>query len=367
MRYTWMLIFSVLPLLALVYVCWHIWALLPWGRAWKALVMLVPLIALGAMLASFTRTIDKMPLDIASVVYEVGNSLIFVLLYLVIIFVLLDVGRLVGIIRAEWLHHNGIVASILTIFMIAVFGYGNLHYRHKYRQAIDMKTSKTIKRGTKVVLLSDLHLGYHNRRKELHRWVDMINAEHADVILIAGDLIDLSVKPLVEERDWEELRRINAPIYVCLGNHEYISGVRDAIAFYRQAGITLLKDRVASVAGLTVIGRDDRSNTHRKPLQTLMNESSKSALLSQPIILLDHQPYHLEEAENAGVDFQFSGHTHHGQVWPISWITDALYEDAFGATTKGKTQYYVSSGMGIWGGKFRIGTRSEYVVLTINE
>ncbi len=361
----WMLAFSVLPLLALVYVCWHVWMLLPFGKVWKMLVMLLPLIALGAMVASLTRTIDKMPLDIASVVYEVGNSLIFVLLYLVMIFVLLDIGRWIGIVRAEWLHHNGIVASIITIFMIAVFGYGNLHYHHKYRQAIDIKTPKALKQDRKIVLLSDLHLGYHNRRKELHRWVDMINAEHADAVLIAGDLIDLSVKPLVEERDWEELRRIDAPVYACLGNHEYISGVRDALAFYHQAGITLLKDSVASVAGLTIIGRDDRSNTHRKSLRAIMKESCDTTLLSQPIILLDHQPYHLEEAENEVVDFQFSGHTHHGQVWPISWITDALYEDAFGATSKGKTQYYVSSGMGIWGGKFRIGTRSEYIVLTI--
>lgn len=49
----------------------------------------------------------------------------------------------------------------------------------------------------------------------------------------------------------------------------------------------------------------------------------------------------------------------------ISWVTDALYEVAYGSLRKGKTQYYVSSGMGIWGGKFRIGTQSEYVVLSI--
>ena len=44
---------------------------------------------------------------------------------------------------------------------------------------------------------------------------------------------------------------------------------------------------------------------------------------------------------------------------------DLIYEDAFGPLQKGNTQYYVSSGMGIWGGKFRIGTRSEYVVADI--
>lgn len=49
------------------------------------------------------------------------------------------------------------------------------------------------------------------------------------------------------------------------------------------------------------------------------------------LVLLDHQPYHLEEAEQNGIDFQFSGHTHHGQVWPVSWVTDALYEKAYGS------------------------------------
>ena len=46
----------------------------------------------------------------------------------------------------------------------------------------------------------------------------------------------------------------------------------------------------------------------------------------------------------------------------VEYITDAVYEDAFGPLQKGKTQYYVSSGLGIWGAKFRVGTRSEYVV-----
>lgn len=82
--------------------------------------------------------------------------------------------------------------------------------------------------------------------------------------------------------------------------------------------------------------------------------------------LLDHQPYHLEEAERAGIDFQFSGHTHDGQVWPISWLTRTMYEKSFGYTRRGSTEYYVSSGMGIWGPKFRIGTRSEYVVATLS-
>ena len=82
-------------------------------------------------------------------------------------------------------------------------------------------------------------------------------------------------------------------------------------------------------------------------------------------ILLEHQPFHLEQAERQQIDFQFSGHTHYGQVWPISWVTDAMYECAYGQHQRGETHYYVSSGLGIWGGKYRIGTRSEYVVVTV--
>jgi predicted MPP superfamily phosphohydrolase len=82
-------------------------------------------------------------------------------------------------------------------------------------------------------------------------------------------------------------------------------------------------------------------------------------------IILDHQPYNLERSEQAGADFQLSGHTHRGQVWPISWITDAIYECSWGSHQRGNTRFYVSSGIGIWGGKYRIGTQSEYVVATI--
>jgi predicted MPP superfamily phosphohydrolase len=189
----------------------------------------------------------------------------------------------------------------------------------------------------------------------------MINQEHPDAILIAGDIIDGSMRPLTEERMAEELHRLQAPVYACLGNHEFYAGETDAIRFYQEAGIRLLQDTCAVVGDLCIIGRDDRTNLRRKSVKDLAADVSHDKYT----ILLDHQPYHLEKAEQAVLDFQFSGHTHHGQVWPISWITESIYECAFGAHQRGRTNYYVSSGLGIWGGKFRIGTRSEYVVLTL--
>jgi predicted MPP superfamily phosphohydrolase len=246
--------------------------------------------------------------------------------------------------------------------MTVIFTYGYFHYKHKYREDIRLTTEKSMAKPIKLVMMSDLHLGYHNRREELRRWVDMMNEEHADAILIAGDIIDMSIRPLKEEKMYEEFKRLNAPVYACLGNHEYYSGEPDAQKFYEQAGIHLLRDSCAVVGDLCVIGRDDRTNQHRKTLADIMKQADRSKFT----ILLDHQPYHLEQAERQKIDFQFSGHTHHGQVWPISWITENIYECAFGAHQRGNTRYYVSSGIGIWGGKFRIGTRSEYIVATIS-
>ena len=385
MKVMWMIIFFVLPIVGLSYVLWHIWQMLPWSNPWRWTAVGIALACFLTMFLGFSGAIERMPLDVASVVYEIGNSAIFVLLYLVMIFLVLDLGRAVHLIPKAWLFGNGYTSLGVFAVMLAIFGYGNAYYYNKVRQPLEIKTDKVIsleedspksfgKATTKIVLLSDLHLGYHNRRSEFKKWVDLINAEHPDLILIGGDIIDSSVRPLLEENVTEEFHCLKAPVYACLGNHEYYSGEPKAQQFYRDAGIHLLRDSVAKIGNIAIIGRDDRSNPHRKSIAEIIGQAERNRSLTvvsdkkkrkEFTILLDHQPYHLEEAEQNGIDFQFSGHTHHGQVWPISWITDAIYEDAFGPLRKGDTQYYVSSGMGIWGGKFRIGTRSEYVVLTL--
>ena len=280
-------------------------------------------------------------------------------LYLLIAFILADIGRLVRLIPKDWLNSNWYtLAGLLGVIAIALI-LGGIHYKHKFREELTIKTDKPLEKPLTVVLASDLHLGYSNRRPELARWIDLINAEDPDLMLFGGDIVDIQLRPLLEGDFASEFARIKAPMYTVLGNHEYISQEEEAEKFLSAAGITLLRDSVARVGDVTIIGRDDRSNPGRKPLSELADS------LEGFTILLDHQPFHLEEAEDAGIDFQFSGHTHRGQVWPLSWVTDAMYEKSWGHHTRGNTRYYVSSGLGIWGPKIRIGTRSEYLVLHI--
>lgn len=341
------------------YVSWHVWRVLPFSTPVKVAVVVLMLLALVCMVMQFMS--DSVPLPLATAMYEIGNSWLVIAFYLLMAFLVLDIGRLVHLVPAGWLHGNAVTSAVMTGLMLVTFIGGNIHYNNKQRQEITLTTSKPLDRSLKIVMLSDIHAGFHNRRAEVARWVDMINAEKADLIIIAGDLIDGNVRPIKAQGTADELKRLNAPAIACLGNHEYITGIDKALDLLDETGITILRDDTVSIGDVTIIGRDDRSNRRRKQVADLMQGVNRDNYL----ILLDHQPYHLDEAEQNGVDLQLSGHTHRGQVWPLNWVTKKLYECDYGQYRRGNTDYYISSGMGIWGGKFRIGTDSEYAVITV--
>jgi len=357
----WMLAFTLLPLLGCVYVLWHIWHILPFAACWRWTVTGVLALCAISFFLSFALDIDNMPFWLATLLYETGTAALFILIYLVMTFLVLDIGRLVRLVPKTFLFDSAAGSATVFVLIAGIFIYGYFKFLHKERVPLELTTEKTlsvVNKELKIVMISDLHLGYTIRLDEFKGWIDKLNAENADLILIGGDIIDRSLRAVNDQEMAQEFHRLNAPVYACLGNHEYLSGVDGSVEFYKAAGIHLLRDETATVKGINIIGRDDRSNMRRKPLAQLTEQLD----MSRYTILLDHQPYSLEKAEQAGIDFQLSGHTHYGQVWPISWIEDAIYEDAFGPLTKGNTQYYVTSGIGLWGGKFRIGTRSEYVV-----
>lgn len=358
----WFFVFTLLPLLGCIYVGWHIWRILPLATVYKIIIITLLLGCFSMLFVNFSLGLERFSLPVARVIYAIGTSSIFILLYLFMLFLALDIGHLLRLVPTSFLRNSAVGSWLVLAIIVVLFVYGNINYHHKVRQPLHLTTTKELAKPVKMVLISDLHLGYHNTRADFVKWVDMICAENPDLVLIAGDIIDNNHKPVMEENMAEVFRKIHVPIYACLGNHDYYAGEPQSEQFIRESGIHLLKDKSVTLPqGITIIGRDDRTNMRRANMKTLTSKAD----LSKFTILLDHQPYHLEEAQECGIDFQFSGHTHYGQVWPISWIEDRLYEDAFGPLQKGDTHYYVSSGIGIWGGKFRIGTHSEYVVLTV--
>ena len=344
-----------------MYASRRVWQLLPLPLALRIAVVSVMALAFVTFFVVMTSLTDKLPMAVSTFLYETGTSWLIILLYLVMLFLALDLGSLAHVVPKSFLHHSVAGSLAIVASMTLLFTYAYLHYDDKRRVELTADTGKTLSKPMKLVVVSDIHLGYHNRRSDLHRWLELIRRERPDALLIAGDLVDRSIRPVRDDRMAAEFRQLPFPVYAVYGNHDYYTGTGTVKQFCQQAGIHLLQDSVTYVQDLAIVGRDDRTNRRRRSLGDLMTDINRSKY----IIELDHQPYHLEEAQRNGVDFEFAGHTHYGQVWPLNLITRSLYEDAFGPLRKGNTRYYVSSGMGIWGAKFRIGTQSEYLVLNL--
>jgi predicted MPP superfamily phosphohydrolase len=114
------------------------------------------------------------------------------------------------------------------------------------------------------------------------------------------------------------------------------------------------------------VGREDRSIgqfANQKRIE--LSEITKNINKNFPAILLDHQPFQLNLTRENGIDLQLSGHTHHGQLWPLNYITSMIYEISWGYEKIDETHYYVSSGFAGWGPPVRTGSRTEIVNLKI--
>lgn len=291
--------------------------------------------------------------------YQISTGWLVALLYLTLLLALGHLPRLVGV----HVPHLFLICAGLTALIL---GYGYWHYRHPGIRTLQVDIAKKAegRKTLRAVAVSDVHLGYGNNRRVLEKYVKMINDARPDVVLIAGDLIDMSVTPLWRERMQDALKQLQAPlgIYMVPGNHEFISDIRESEAFIRKTPICLLRDSIATLpGGIQIVGRDDRSNRHRLKPASLIAQADPT----RPILVLDHQPYdqELEQTAAAGADFELCGHTHDGQVWPMNLVTDAVYRQPYGYGRWGKMQAYVSSGLGLWGPPFRIGTQSEMVII----
>ncbi len=222
----------------------------------------------------------------------------------------------------------------------------------------------------KIMQVSDVHFGNVIGTTEILKMLEIVQKEQPDMLLFTGDFIDEGLTPAMVNAVKPFFDRLHVPYgkIAVLGNHEYINNLAHTVPVFKQLGITLLQDSVLVIPETCIVaGRDDYSSqsfggTKRKPTATLLADADKSL----PIILLDHQPHNLNESVTNGIDLHLSGHTHHGQLFPLNLLTSSLFELSWGYRQKGKTHFYVSSGFGTWGPRIRIGNRAEVVLITMS-
>ena len=346
------------------YTGWHTWTMLPLPRLWKCAIIAIYVILFLLLPVSLLAE-SHLPMTVCAVLDKVSTAWLIILLYLIIAFILVDIARLCAPAIRPLFAANWKGVALIAVAVTGILVYGNINYHHKVRVPLNINIDKPLSRTYRIVFISDLHLGYTIGAKELAQWVELINVEHPDIILIGGDIVDHSSRPVAGDDFASQLRHLDAPmgVYCCLGNHDYYAHTDKSVNFMERSHIKpLIDESVLIDNAFYVVGRDDATNRRRNTLADLTASIGKK----HPVILLDHQPHRLDLVQKAGADILLSGHTHRGQVFPINLITDKIYECSHGYIRKGNTHIYVSSGIGIWGGKFRIGSQSEYVVIELS-
>jgi predicted MPP superfamily phosphohydrolase len=226
----------------------------------------------------------------------------------------------------------------------------------------------------KIAVLSDTHLGRLVSPEYLAVLVERIQPFQPDLVLFIGDILD-DHHGFDAGANRAILARLDPPlgIWGVLGNHEYIAGdAEKSLRLIEASGIHILRDAWTSPGGgLVLVGRDDRSRERftgqtRQPLPEIL-ATLPEALRKTPVILMDHQPFGLEEAQAAGVFLQLSGHTHNGQLFPLNWVITAIYENPRGYSRRDQTHYWVSSGAGTWGPRVRTNSRPEILLFHLGQ
>ena len=222
----------------------------------------------------------------------------------------------------------------------------------------------------RIAAVSDIHLGSIIRKRSIKKLSGMLETMKPDIVLLLGDIVDGEIGPVLRG---DLLKYFTCPkckdgLLAITGNHEFIGGAKRTIPYIESKGIRILKDEIVTIqGGIQLIGRLDRDSRRfygkeRLSLEELMKQIDKT----KPVILLDHQPFRLEESEKNGIDLHLSGHTHNGQIWPLNYITRKIFELSYGYIKKGSTHFIVSSGYGLWGPRIRSGSRSEVLLINIS-
>ncbi|MFP4289842.1 MAG: metallophosphoesterase [Bacteroidales bacterium] len=309
-----------------------------------------------------------------------GSFWLAAMLYFFLVVFLIDLIRLINFIipfyppliknHYEMFKLYLMYAVVAGVLITIVAGHINaIHPRIKTLNIHINKPANGLK-SLNAVLVSDIHMGTLMGNGRVTKMVEQIQQLNPDIILLAGDVLDEDLAPVLRENTGETLRRLKAPmgVYAVMGNHEYIGGAQDAYQYLKDHGLTVLRDSVIKVKdSFYLVGREDRdkprfSGKKRKEIPELLKQTSNDL----PVLLMDHQPYELKEAATSGADLQVSGHTHDGQMWPLNYITDAVYLISSGYGKIGEMHAYVSNGIGTWGPPVRVGNKPEIVNLRIS-
>lgn len=311
---------------------------------------------------------------VADTLWRTGSWWLVVLLYALLAAVSFDVirgivwmcGKKLPELIPNYPQLKLVLFMAFSVVLAAIMGVGYYNGTRAKVTTLELSVQKNVsgKQALTIVAVSDMHLGAVYAGRDVQRWIAQINALQPDVVFLLGDTFDDNPAPVIRKNLGVLFEQIQAPlgVYAITGNHELMGNAAKSMHYLSQHGVQPLMDTAVLVDNrFYVVGRLDRSAWERKTIDALTASLNKEL----PVIVLDHQPYEWDNISRAGADISLSGHTHHGQLWPMSQLTRSMYEQDWGYLQKGATHFYTSCGIGTWGAPVRIASHSEIVQLRV--
>ncbi|MEU9111790.1 metallophosphoesterase [Streptomyces sp. NPDC048483] len=259
------------------------------------------------------------------------------------------------------------VAAGASLAAVATVGYGaatTLRGPRVKRVTVPLAKLPRAAHGFRIAVVSDIHLSPVLGRAHTRRIVDTINRTSPDLVAIVGDLVDGSVPDLGPAA--EPLRELQSRqgAYFVTGNHEYYSGAAQWVDYVRELGVHPLENARTELPGFDLAGINDLAgeSEHAGPdyRRALGGRDTTRA-----VVLLAHQPVTIHDTVRHGVDLQLSGHTHGGQMWPVTYLAAATNPTVAGLARYGDTQLYVTRGAGAWGPPVRVGAPPDVTIVEL--
>lgn len=272
--------------------------------------------------------------------------------------------------------------AIYIIMYGFIVGFGKLEVKHLDLYFDDLPEAFE---GYRIVHFSDAHVGsfQYDKKSILHRDIDSINAQKADMVVFTGDIQNMQPDELLPVMPLLSKVKAKDGVYSVLGNHDYSIYI-DATEDVMKANIKATVDREQQM-GWTVLRNDNRvirrdadslviageENGGRKPSPKLadLEKSLHGVGKGAFIVMLQHDPNVWQEkiVPDGRVQLTLSGHTHAGQVSVFGLrFTQLTAHNDYGLYNQDRQQLYVTSGLG---GvvAMRFGATAEIAVITLHK
>ena len=254
------------------------------------------------------------------------------------------------------------ILMLISALLICVYGFFEACRIRVER--ITVATDK-LPAGTdrlRIAQIADVHLGLRIGKRFLSNIIDILGREQPQILVSTGDLLDSSSRHIDGLSPLLKQIQPRYGKYAVIGNHECYLGLARSLEFLDQAGFTMVRNQVKTDGGIINIAGVDDPAVGIKTDEVALLSSITNNLFT---LFLKHRPY--VPAETHGLfDFQLSGHTHKGQLFPFGYIVSIPYPylAGFYRLSKGSS-LYTSRGTGTWGPSMRVLSPPEVTIIDV--